>query len=142
MARQEMARRENSAAPVRVKLFHVLPPGAREADRVRGRHVMDYARNGLDYPYIEQEMAEAASPLEGILAETAHHDLLVVGATEERLFQNILFGNLVEEVARQAPVTVIVVKRRSGPLHCFLRQTVLEPSSTDGGDGANGGNKK
>jgi amino acid transporter/nucleotide-binding universal stress UspA family protein len=129
-----MARQEDGAAqPARVMLLHVLPPGAREAARIRGQQAIRYATNGLRYPRIEHRLVEAPNPLEGILGEAAAHDLVVIGATDEPLFQNILFGSLAEQVARRAPVTVIVVKRRSGPLHNFLRQTVLEPSSGDGG---------
>jgi hypothetical protein len=37
------------------------------------------------------------------------------------------------EIARRAKVTVMVIKRRSGPIHSFLRQTVLEPSQDEDG---------
>jgi hypothetical protein len=48
-----------------------------------------------------------------------------------------MVGNLVRKVAEDAEVTVVVVKRRSSPLHSFLRQTVLEPSTNGaGGDAA------
>jgi hypothetical protein len=40
-----------------------------------------------------------------------------------------LFGNIAEQIARRAEVTVILVKRRSGAIHSFLRQTVLEPTT-------------
>jgi hypothetical protein len=38
-------------------------------------------------------------------------------------------GNISEQVAERAKVTVVMVKRRSSPLHSFLRRTVLEPST-------------
>jgi len=64
-------------------------------------------------------------------------DLIVIGATNEPLFRNLMVGNLVRKVAEDAEVTVLVVKRRSSPLHSFLRQTVLEPSTNGaGGDTA------
>ena len=47
-------------------------------------------------------------------------------------------GTTTAGVARDAEVTVIVVKKRSGPLHSFLRQTVLEPSTND----SNGGERQ
>ena len=65
------------------------------------------------------------------------YDLIVIGATNEPLFRNLMVGNLVRKVAEEAEVTVVVVKRRSSPLHSFLRQTVLEPSTNGaGGDTA------
>jgi Amino acid permease len=53
----------------------------------------------------------------------------VIGATNEPLFKNLLVGNIPEQVAQQAAVTVVMVKQRSSPLHSFLRQTVLEPTT-------------
>jgi len=38
-------------------------------------------------------------------------------------------GNISEQIAKRAEVTVIIVKRRSSPLHAFLRQTVLGPAA-------------
>ncbi|HSO28013.1 MAG TPA: universal stress protein [Anaerolineales bacterium] len=57
--------------------------------------------------------------------------MIVIGATNEPLFRNLLIGNVSERVAKEAEVTVIVVKRRSTPLHSLLRQTVLEPSTNN-----------
>ncbi|MBN1283842.1 MAG: amino acid permease [Anaerolineae bacterium] len=115
--------------PVKVVLYHVTPPGAPESERVRAAKTLSYARNGVDYPYVEERLVEAPNPFDALLDEAANHDMVVVGASEEPLFRNILFGSLPEQLAREAPVTVIVVKRHSGPIHRFLRQTVLEPSS-------------
>ena len=39
-----------------------------------------------------------------------------------------MVGTLAERVARDAKVTVMMVKRRSSPLHSFVRQTILEPT--------------
>ena len=55
-------------------------------------------------------------------------DLIVMGATEEPLFRNLLIGRLPERIARQADVTVVMVKRRSGALKSWVRQTILEPT--------------
>lgn len=119
----------SESQPTKVVLYHVVPPGAPESERVRAEKSLDYARNGVNYPYVEESMVEAPNPFDALLKEAANHDMVVVGASEEPLFRNILFGNLPEQLAREAPVTVIVVKRHSGPIHRFLRQTVLQPSS-------------
>ena len=64
-----------------------------------------------------------------------------MGASEEPLFENILVGNMPEQVARRAEVTVIMVKRRSSAVHEFLRQTVLEPTTGASVKRDNGGKK-
>jgi len=58
------------------------------------------------------------------------HDLIVIGATDEPLLKNLLVGNLPTRIAREADVTVVMVKRRSGPIQSLLRQTVLSPSTS------------
>jgi len=47
----------------------------------------------------------------GILQEAETCNLLMVGATGERLFEQRLFGSIPERVAREATKTVIMTKR-------------------------------
>ncbi|MFQ5340476.1 MAG: amino acid permease [Anaerolineae bacterium] len=115
--------------PAKVTLLHVVPPGARSGDLVRAEKAFNYALNGLDYENVERRIVEGSSVVETVLDHATGYDLIVTGATEEPLFRNLLMGNIAEEVAKRAEVTVIVVKRRSSPLHSFLRQTVLEPTT-------------
>jgi nucleotide-binding universal stress UspA family protein len=122
-----MARAEVDS-PARITLLHVLPERARTADRVRGEQAFQYVLEGAGYEVIEKRMVEGANVADTILQEAAGYDLIVMGATEESLFRNVLIGNTAEQVARRAEVTTIIVKRRSSRLHSMLRQTVLEPS--------------
>ena len=123
-----MARAENG--PVKVTLLHVVPPGTCDGDMMRARKALDHALDGVDYELLEQRCVEGADVVETVLAEAEGHDLIIVGASEEPLFRNLLLGNISEQIARRASVTVIIVKRRSSPLHSFLRQTVLGPTGT------------
>ena len=54
-------------------------------------------------------------------------DMIVMGATRETLFRNLLLGNVSQQVAEQAHCPVILVKRRSTILKSVLRETVLSP---------------
>ena len=128
-----MARQEPQG-PARVILLHIIPRGAGANSRVRASQVIKDARNGTNYEFLEEQIVEGSEVAEAILTfakgETPEQacDLIVIGATNEPLFKNLLVGNYIEMVAKEAEVTVIVVKRRSTRLHSFLRQTVLEPS--------------
>ena len=51
--------------------------------------------------------------------------MVVIGATKERLFRNILMGNVSEQVAARARCPVIMVKRRSTMFASMLRETIL-----------------
>lgn len=117
--------------PAKVDLMHIVPPGAGTRERIRTNQIFDYALEGIDYPHITRNIVEGTSVLETILenAENCECELIVIGSTDEPLFRNLLVGNIAEQVANRAKVTVIVVKRRQSAFHSFLRQTVLEPST-------------
>jgi len=120
---------ETGAAKVR--LLHVMPVGAGSRSQVRAEQALRLALEGIDYEHIDQKIVESTSVVDAILEQAEGQDLIVIGATGEPLFKNLLIGNIAEQVASRVSVTVIIVKRRSGPLHSFLRQTVLEPTSAE-----------
>jgi nucleotide-binding universal stress UspA family protein len=135
--------RQDTNGPVKVTLLYVVPAGAGARAHVRAEQVFRDSLVGSDYEPIERRVIESVDVSETILeyAKSGNadmsYDLIVIGATNEPLFRNLLVGNLVRKVAEEAEVTVVVVKRRSSPLHSFLRQTVLEPSTNGaGGDTA------
>jgi nucleotide-binding universal stress UspA family protein len=107
----------------------IVPEGAGPAERVRAQQFLDEAATGLPAVGIERRIVEGSDVVETILAQAAGYDLIVIGASEEPLFRNLLMGSIPEQIAQRAAVTVIMVKRRSGVVHSFLRQTVLEPST-------------
>jgi len=115
--------------PASVTLLHVVPTGAGEGDLIRAEQVFHYALEGIDYPHVDTLIVEGSNVVNTVLDQARGYDLIVTGATEEPLFRNLLIGNIAEQIARRASVTVIVIKRRSSPLHSFLRQTVLQPST-------------
>jgi amino acid transporter/nucleotide-binding universal stress UspA family protein len=120
--------------PAKVTLLHVLPVGAASADRVRAEQSLRYALEGIEYERVEQRIVEGADVVETILAEAEGKDLIIIGATAEPLFRNLLMGNIPNQVAERATMSVIMVKRRSSRLHSLLRQTVLEPTTQGDGE--------
>lgn len=130
-----MARSAGEDGGAKVTLLHVVPPGAGHRGRMRAEQVFNYALEGADYEHVNSEIITGSNIAEEILNYAAGptleeaYDLIVIGATDEPLFRNLLVGNMSEKIAKEARVTVVVVKRRSSPLHSILRQTVLEPSS-------------
>jgi nucleotide-binding universal stress UspA family protein len=119
----------------RVILFSVVPCSTSESARVRMHK--DFERLAEEfsyYPHLERKNVEIPTGTNEdiarcILQEAENHDLIVIGAKKEGLFENILIGGISEMVADQARVPVIMVKRRSGLVHNWLRQTVLEPTT-------------
>ncbi len=115
---------------VRVVLLHVVPLSSGHREQVRAQQVIRHVVEGMAYPHLEEQIVEGGNLVETILQEAERHDLVVMGATEDPFFRSLLVGNISEQVARRSPVTVIVVKRRSGVLRSILRQTVLEPTTS------------
>jgi APA family basic amino acid/polyamine antiporter len=122
---------------VDVTLLHVIPSGANRRGKVRADQVLRDACEAVDYERVDCQSVPGTDVAKTILdcakgkLNGQAYDLIVTGATNEPLLKNLLLGNITERIAREADVTVIVVKRRSSPLHSFLRQTVLEPSSNN-----------
>ncbi len=114
--------------PATVTILHVLPPGADEVGRIRAERAIAESMHGVDGIPIETMYVEGDDPVESILSSAKGYDLIVIGATEEPVFTNFLVGTLPERVARGAEVTVMMVKRRSSPIHSFVRKALIEPT--------------
>ncbi len=123
-----MARAE-SPEEVTLTILHVLPLGTNHRERILGQRAIDASQEGVEYDPIETKMVQSGDRASAILAASEGSDLIVIGASDEPLFRNFMVGTLAERVARDAKVTVMVVKRRSSPLHSFVRQTILEPTT-------------
>jgi nucleotide-binding universal stress UspA family protein len=122
--------RQCQDGPAKVTVMHVAPTGCAEADRVRADKYIRQAINSKTYQPLERLVVESDNVLEAVLQTAKGYDLIVVGATEEPLLKNLLLGNLATRIAKEAEVTVVMVKRRSGPIKSLLRQTVLAPSTS------------
>ncbi len=114
--------------PATVTIVHVLPQGVNEVGRIRAERAVAESIHGVDGGPIETKYVEGDDPVESILSEAKGYDLIVIGATEEPLFTNFLVGTFPERIARGAEVTVMMVKRRSSPIHSFVRRALIGPT--------------
>jgi basic amino acid/polyamine antiporter, APA family len=123
--------RQSLEGPARVHVITVIPHLAPPNLRVRAGQAIDYVLESTrDYgEHITTELVEGQDIVETIVQAAQDHDLVVMGASEEPLFRNLLTGNIAAQVASNAPVSVIIVKRRSGLIRSMLRQTVLPPTT-------------
>jgi len=122
--------RHGQDGPAKVTVMHMIPPCCSEVDRVRADKFIQHAVNGNLYQPLQRLVVEGDSVLETVLQTAKGYDLIVIGATDEPLLKNLLLGNLPTRVAKDAEVTVVMVKRRSGAIKSLLRQTVLAPSTS------------
>ncbi|HEY74720.1 MAG TPA: amino acid permease [Thermoflexia bacterium] len=102
--------REESGEESIITLFYVLPEDATPTQEARVCRILEEQSRHYDYPLV-CKVARASSVVEGILQEAEDHNLVMVGASAERLFEQRLFGSIPEKVARECPKTVIMIKR-------------------------------
>jgi len=123
-----MARAEET--PSLVHVINIIPINAPENIRKLAQRTINTSLEGVgEHEPLSTELVEGEKVAESILRVAADHDLIIIGASEEPLFRNVLTGNIAIRVATGADVTVIIVKRRSRVLHSVVRQTVLSPST-------------
>lgn len=72
---------------------------------------------------IERRVATAENVVEGIVQVGAEADLVLIGASEESLIDQVLFGSVPEQVARLCPTPVVMVKRYRGLPRFWLQRT-------------------
>jgi len=83
-------------------------------------------RNGRAVPLqelpIESRIITADSVVEGIAQVGATADLVLIGASEESLIDQMLFGSVPEQVARICPTPVVMVRRYRGLPRFWLQR--------------------
>jgi nucleotide-binding universal stress UspA family protein len=109
-------------SPVVTLLYICMPAEACPEVRARGFELLRNLASGCDYP-LEVKVLPADDIVDCIVAESSKHDLVVIGATAERFFEQVLFGTVPERVALRAPVTVMMVKGYKGPVRSWIRRT-------------------
>ncbi len=108
--------------PIITLLYVCVPATACPEVQASGYELLRSLASAYNYP-LEVKVAPADDVVTGIVEESSHHDLVVIGATAERLFDQVLFGTVPERVALRAPVTVMMVKGYRGPVRSWLRRT-------------------
>jgi amino acid transporter/nucleotide-binding universal stress UspA family protein len=117
----------NTPEPSRIVLVHIVVPGSDPVQgQARAKNAFRFAAHGIDYDF-EESIIPASTPFEGIMKAAEDSDLVVIGATKEPRFRNLLMGNVAQQVAEGAKCPVIIVKRQSTILDAMLRETVLSP---------------
>ncbi len=104
----------------RVIVFHVAPPGKPTQDIDA---FLDETVPRLNVPrsLFEPKYAISRDLLKTLLEETQHHDLVVIGATEDPLFRQRVIGSLPEDLARRCRNPLIMVKAKH-PLKSFIKR--------------------
>jgi uncharacterized hydrophobic protein (TIGR00271 family) len=95
-----------------------------EAMRERARDIRDKEGGGLELESvpIRSRLVEDESVLDGIVHAGAEVDLVLLGASEESVIDQMLFGTLPEQVAQRCPTPVMMVKHYRGLPRFWLQR--------------------
>ena len=74
------------------------------------------------HPRLTAQVVAAPSPVEGIVQQSAAHDLIMLDTSQEGVMVRVLFGDVPEKVAAATDTPVVVVKRRVGVMTHWLRR--------------------
>jgi uncharacterized hydrophobic protein (TIGR00271 family) len=94
-------------------------PSARQEAQVKIDQTLEAIE---DASRVSRRIVRAEDARQGILEAAARCDLLLLGASEEGVLDQITFGGLPEDIARTSPIPVILVKRYRGLPTFWLRR--------------------
>lgn len=99
--------------------------GTLAAMREQARELPSFDGRGpsIDEISFEGRIIHASNIVTGIAETGSEYDLILVGASEESLIDQVLFGNIPEQVARECPSPVVIVKRYRGLPRMWLQRS-------------------
>jgi len=106
-----------------ITALYVVREGEEEKGRWAGR-MLEQTVAPYDYP-LETKVVTAPDVVTGILREAEGYNLVILGATREGLFEQLLWGAIPRRVAEECPKTVIMVKRYQGPVRSWIRRVII-----------------
>jgi len=102
-----------------VTLLNVAKRGHEDVGRRIIAHTLQQTKTKR---HVRELVVTADHVVKAILREAKDYDVVILGASQEGLFQQILFGVVPEQVAKRCTKTVIMVKGGSGPIISGLRR--------------------
>ncbi|MEE2669613.1 MAG: amino acid permease [Gemmatimonadota bacterium] len=117
----------NALAPafgMTVTACQVVNRDASSEARAEAHHWIDKTLGRMDSDvHVERLLIESKSIAGGIARASKDFDLVVLGAARMPVFQQVLFGEIPEKVARYSPASVLVVKEYEGPIRSLFKRT-------------------
>jgi len=113
----------HDAEGCQVTCSYVVEPAAGEDDQETARQ---WIQNTMHLTHIEGKadarLLEGKKVATTLIRAAADYDLIVLGASKEGVFSNVLFGEIPEKVARYAHTPVMIVQRYEGPVKSLIKR--------------------
>ena len=104
-----------------ITALYICRPGATAEDEEEGGERIAHTFAGLETDdLVESKVLIASGVVRGILEEAEKHDITLLGASEESLLDQFLFGPVPERIASQSSKMVVMVKRYRGLARFWL----------------------
>ncbi len=106
-----------------VTVLYICRGRCDDAQMAQGVERIQQTIAGLDGEgYLTPKVVAADDVVQGILDQAQEHDLVLLGASEEGILDQILFGNVPERIARESPKPVIMVRAYRGAAQWWMRR--------------------
>lgn len=110
---QARAYKDATGKDSEITLLKVLATGSSPDKHAVNREMLEGVAASVNYPNIRIELAEANNVVNEIVRQSEKYNIVIVGATEERIWEQRLFGSISERLASECPKTIIMTKRFS-----------------------------
>jgi nucleotide-binding universal stress UspA family protein len=101
-----------------VTILNVRPPGSSDAEAQEFTQALAAQLQDIRHSVT---LLESDNIAESIVSESENHDMVVIGATTEGIFQQLLFGAIPQKIAGHCSKTVLMVKKDLGLRSWFRR---------------------
>lgn len=103
-------------------LFHATQHDDMREIKERYQADLEKLSNEIDPRRYEIAIRKTTRIAEAILAETQHHDLIIMGAPEEGLVRRAFFGDMPDLIARETDGPLILTKRCTGQVKSWFQK--------------------
>jgi len=115
-----------------ITVASVIRPGASEENRRNALRVLEETaaearagkRDGDEDLPLDYKLLENRTVVPAILTEAEHHNLVLLGASNEGILKNITLGSIPEAVVRYSSKPVMIVRNCEGAVKTWLRRFI------------------
>ncbi|MGD2147252.1 MAG: TIGR00341 family protein [Anaerolineae bacterium] len=106
-----------------VTAVYVQPGRASPQQMEENKRRIAQTLNGLAFErQPEQRVIIANSVVEGVVREAEGYDVVVLGASEEGMFDQLVFGSVPQQIAAGVPRAALIVRRYEGATEFWIRR--------------------
>jgi amino acid transporter/nucleotide-binding universal stress UspA family protein len=105
-----------------IVLFHATASDDSESIRSRYSEELQKHSDEIDPNRYKIVVQKTNNIVQAILAETQHHDLIIMGAPEEGLIRRAFFGDLPAQIVSQLNTPIILTKKYTGDVKSWFQK--------------------